>query len=543
MNDDFVDYENLEQVGFSFRGNYRAIVEDTNDPQQSGRVRVRILGLHYPDSKSTPVENLPWAMPALSLYHAGGKMTADSLNEDVNPNERYLPKKDLKGKLKNIPGLEVTEMTPTTGEWKDEVTEECGSSAIYTVPRKGSMVWVFFEQESHLACHYWAASPRVADWEIQRDHIDNIIKSKRDDISDLRTKTSQGSQKIDKNRYTDSQKPVERIKVETSIPDPKLFLHTLDNIKNQDMTSFTTATGTTYVIVHEDGKERTYIFHKGETQYVDEYGQVKHFIGLTDDGQGNKTENDYQVAVANNHDLYIMGDFNTYIRNNYKINSEKDLQAVVQRNVGIVAKKGDVDIKCEKGHVNISCPEGNVNVRCQEMQSKVEKNLVLEVSQDIDAKIGKNVILNISGDANINASQSINLKSSSDLNIDCTGAFKLKAQSIDLYANTTFKQTGQTSLHLNSNQEIKCKASAASTLELDTSGVKLGGSITDLAGETVKIGGIVEMGSATKGTGGTDATQATVTVEPWADWRSSPEKIVKENDPTKTKVTDEDNAS
>lgn len=543
MIEDFFQFNELEQTGFTFEGNYRAIVEDTSDPENSGRVRVRILGFHPLDEKSTPVENLPWAMPALTLYHAGGKMTAKNLNNDVEMKERYLPKKDLKSKLKDIPSPNVSQMTPTDGEFKDEIMDECGASAIYTVPRKGSMVWVFFERGCHLSVHYWSACPRVQDWTAQREHIDNIIKEKRDEISQIRTKVSQGAQKIDKTEWFSSTKPTERLKIATKIPDPKLFMHTLENIKNEDITSFSTATGTTYVIVNKDGKERTYIFHKGESQYVDENGQVKHFIGLSENNNGNKTENDYQVMVANNHDLHIIGDFNLYVRNNYLLDAELDLQMVVRRNAGIIVKEGDVDIMCDRGHVNVTCPEGNVNVLCQEMQAKVKKNLVMEVAEHADIKVDKSATFNVKGDTNINCEKQINIKAGEDMNFECDGNFKLKAKDIDLYATQSFKQTGNQQLHLNSGQEIKCKAGGDSNLDMDSSGVKLSGSEADLNGDTVRIGGVVEMGSAQDAQGGDDAEQPQIIINNWLEFRPSPQKVAKGLKPNEQKSTDEDNAS
>ena len=58
---------------FTFNGNYRAIVEDNEDPIDIGRVRVRIFGMHSLDPKETPVDHLPWAEPCLAMYYSGGK--------------------------------------------------------------------------------------------------------------------------------------------------------------------------------------------------------------------------------------------------------------------------------------------------------------------------------------------------------------------------------------------------------------------------------------------------------------------------------------
>ena len=59
-----------------FNGWYRAIVEETNDPLNFRRVRVRVPELHDVD---TEVERLPWALPA--PWHGG--INAGSFNHPV----------------------------------------------------------------------------------------------------------------------------------------------------------------------------------------------------------------------------------------------------------------------------------------------------------------------------------------------------------------------------------------------------------------------------------------------------------------------------
>lgn len=38
------------------------VVEDRNDSQQMGRVKVRVVGLHTHDTTKLPTSDLPWAM-------------------------------------------------------------------------------------------------------------------------------------------------------------------------------------------------------------------------------------------------------------------------------------------------------------------------------------------------------------------------------------------------------------------------------------------------------------------------------------------------
>jgi uncharacterized protein involved in type VI secretion and phage assembly len=85
-----------------FDGNYRAVVVDNNDPDTSGRVKLRV----YPMMEDLEEAVLPWALPAFPLWE-GGK----------------------------------------SGE---------GS---YVIPDVGAHVWVFFEAGSPLHPVYFAAAP------------------------------------------------------------------------------------------------------------------------------------------------------------------------------------------------------------------------------------------------------------------------------------------------------------------------------------------------------------------------------------------------
>ena len=49
-------------MGFDGFTWFIGVVEDHNDPEQLGRVKVRCLGIHTEDKQTLPVEDLPWAM-------------------------------------------------------------------------------------------------------------------------------------------------------------------------------------------------------------------------------------------------------------------------------------------------------------------------------------------------------------------------------------------------------------------------------------------------------------------------------------------------
>ena len=49
-------------MGFDGFTWFQGVVEDHNDPEQIGRVRVRCLGIHTEDKEALPTDDLPWAM-------------------------------------------------------------------------------------------------------------------------------------------------------------------------------------------------------------------------------------------------------------------------------------------------------------------------------------------------------------------------------------------------------------------------------------------------------------------------------------------------
>ena len=49
---------------------WQGIVEDVNDPEALGRVRVRIFGFHNEDKSLLPTVKLPWASPIMPITSA-----------------------------------------------------------------------------------------------------------------------------------------------------------------------------------------------------------------------------------------------------------------------------------------------------------------------------------------------------------------------------------------------------------------------------------------------------------------------------------------
>ena len=124
-------------------GMYRGVVEDVDDPEKAGRVKVRILGIHSDNPSYVKTSDLPWAIPATGLTISGGG-------------------------LRNIGTMNV--------------------------PSIGAHVYVFLEAGDHNFPVYFAAAPAIEDVE---DYQEKEGK-KKDEYE-----YEKSSQYDDRSRYSD----------------------------------------------------------------------------------------------------------------------------------------------------------------------------------------------------------------------------------------------------------------------------------------------------------------------------------------------------
>lgn len=69
-------FDAIRENKTNFPNIYIGVVEEDNDPNKAGRVRVRVLGLHSENRKQSdidgiPIDELPWAIPALPAFEGG----------------------------------------------------------------------------------------------------------------------------------------------------------------------------------------------------------------------------------------------------------------------------------------------------------------------------------------------------------------------------------------------------------------------------------------------------------------------------------------
>lgn len=531
MTDEMVNWDDLSRNTFSFEGNYRAIVEDTEDPLKAGRVRVRIFGIHSPDEKITPVSSLPWAEAALSLYHSGGILNDATINDEVDQNSRYKPKKEV---TSNVPARNVEKLTPATGSWTDNIMNACGSPGIYTVPRKGSIVWLFFDGANHMFPKYWAAAPRASDWEQQRLKIEEVISEKRDSIQKIKDSIT-----IDSSEYSGKGESTKNAKVATKNKTPKLWIHQLSDVDNRDITSITSAFGSTYIIVNKQGVERLYVFNKGSAQYVDERGQTKTLIGITNN-DGTEQKNDYQMLGANNLEIHLLGDYCLYAKNNVFLETEGNVEINAKNNIGIVARTGDIDIIVEKANCNIDVA-GNVSIRSAgNTQIEADGDLIAKVTGNADISVQGDVISNVVGSVSVKSSE-VNISSDTGVNIQSPADVSISCANFKLETTQAVSISALTSVDIQANTGILASA-AGSNMALQSGQANIQATQVGINASNIGLQGQINMGSsANGGTATPPSTQSTNNVSVPSPGQFATGSTDKTIEDTPQEVSDSDN--
>lgn len=534
-----IDFSNISKTDFELKGFYRAIVEDDDDPANCGRVRVRILGIHSLDGDETPVNHLPWAEPCLSIYRSGGFNLLNS-NTDT-PVTRYDSGADGPDPSpQDIPSREEV-ADKVVPEWQDSLLQNCGTGGVFVTPSKGTMVWIFFDGGDHLRPQYFMAAPRKIDWETQFNKLQADILDKDETLNNI---NSQIESSLGDNQEDEGKRQItQNIQIKTKIDPPSFDFDSesfnSSNVKNKDLTSWTSPGGVTFLAINDNNNssnEKIYIMHKGYVEYVDENGQRSVLVGKTNTNSTDPLSpqhseglaNDFKEITANNHELYVMGDYKVFIMNNCFVQCEKSVQINAKDEVGLYTREGNINILANSSDVNIESKSSNFNVSSIHSQFQLDGKFLVKSSEAIKFESEESIefsapLIKLSATDEFTLdSESIKIAGgeSSILEINANGFFlessgEIGFNSSDIITNATqdfvIKSNNINTESNNFNNEVKSdfnlkstnskfdstvfSSNANSQIVMNSPNSSYGGQNCFVGGSNTQVGGTVSLGS------------------------------------------------
>lgn len=473
---------NFEKTNFSFHGIYRGLVEDNADPEDAGRLRVRIREIHSEDGKDIPVNQLPWAEPALGLYWSGGRNITNKDHDVDNegngdpdsPNvERYNPNPPAKTPNNEIPkpvNYPTEGKKPEERITYDDFGNACGTGGIYTTPKRGNWVFLFFENGNHMKPIYFAMAPNKRDWDYQKAWRNGEIDQKIGQLQEFQ-KDFSGQE----NGLTEPRKEItgsdwaQKAKVDARVIEPKIFnINLTKDIpdSNRDVTCITSLNGTSIIIDNRLNNEQIYVIHKNYLEFTDKFGNRTEYVGKQRNLSPNLEVNEkpqtndpdestnYNLGVEGNHYLHILGNYDVFTHGRMHIQCDEHVQIDAQKSVGVVSREGDIDIIAEKGNVNIDVAEGYVDAH---------------INKNLNAHIEGNANIKIDGDMKSTVSGNTHLKTdhlfiqSNNMDMDISSNLKINASTVDINANDIKTDAN---LHVGGNTKIKGTCDIRGTVKL-----------------------------------------------------------------------------
>jgi hypothetical protein len=470
--------DHLEKPKYTFNSIYRGLVEDNDDPLDAGRVKLRIFGVN--DNPEITVEELPWAEPALNMFWSGGYNLRNDDKKLPPGSDAYHP-----GSNSKVAGTDLTENSVAqpgseifAAEKLDPRWNSCGTGGQFVVPKKGNIVFLFFEGGNPMCPIYFAMATTARDWRTQREATDSEIQQKLSQLLEFEKKFKEEETKQNTNSNTQQtgENWADNALVDSKVKPPDINIQPIiSENPNKDVYSITSANGTTIVIDNSKDKEKLYLIHKNTIEHTDSYGNKKLYVGrshnkapLFGDPDSDVPCN-YEIGVEGDHELYVVGKWKVYALNDIGIKSQANIQIESAKNVGISVKNGDIDLIMQKGNLNANV-NGNLN-------ANISENANVNIQKNCNMKVTGNVKATVGGEINATATKNINLKTDADLNISVNGNFKLSASSVD-FVTPSFKVSGEANFGgntkitgtLSATQDVVAGQVLYSSLGIDTAG-------------------------------------------------------------------------
>jgi hypothetical protein len=428
--------DNIEKPNYSFPNIYRGVVEDNADPLDAGRVKIRIYGMHDINGQVTPIEELPWAEPALGLEWSGGYNlnNRDHQNETPDtPGNRYDPGTTSKLVSTDKPAKDYSQPTTFVEEIEDPYGNACGTGGRFVVPKRGNWVFVFFDGGNHMCPIYFAMAPMKRDWDTQKQWRNKEVDEKIKQLQAFRGKFDPRAKAEPTEKETWAPKAV----VNAVVGKPKIEIPEISQkYSNRDISCTTSANGTTIIVDNRLNKERIYVIHKNFLDLTDENGNKKIYVGSPNEASTDpNVACNYEIGVEGNHELHVLGNYNVYVKGNTFIQCDSNVQIDAKKNVGIVSREGDIDILVQKGNINTNV-FGNCDIN-------VQKNANIKVNSDANLLVQGNLKATVNGTSDFLLKGEVKIQTSGTLNatvkgktvITSTGGVDITAPDVKISGN------------------------------------------------------------------------------------------------------------
>ena len=311
-------------LGFNNFVWFVGVVEDRNDPQKLGRVRVRILGSHVGDKVQLPTEDLPWAQviqPVTSTGISGlghttflvqGTWVMGYFRDGASRQEPVI--------LGTMPG-KVTELADT---------------------EKG-----FYDPDGVYPKALEVDTNRLAVNDSTKEH-ETLTTRKSDRITGIATAEFDEHTAADGSTITRSAGDTfsqPEIPYNAEYPFNKVFESESGHIKEYDDTT---------------GSERIHERHKTGTGYeVDASGNK---VDIIKGSHYELVSTDKQVFIDGHHDITIDGRLKVFV-NKEQGSNNYDIEVGNGANVNIQVNKGDVNVVTVDGKINLNSGT-DMNIKC-----------------------------------------------------------------------------------------------------------------------------------------------------------------------------------
>lgn len=514
------DLSHLEKPKYSFNGIYRGLVEDNDDELDSGRLKIRVYGVY--DSDDIQTKDLPWAFPALNMFWSGGY---NLLNDDVklgSDTVGYYPGANSKvaGSDQSVASFPVPGTNVFAEEKKDPRWNACGTGGQFVVPKKGNIVFVFFEGGNPMQPIYFAMATNARDWRTQKDARDSEIQQKIAQLAEFQKEFKDKESKSKPQTPATGENWADNALVDSKVTIPTMTVQPIiSENSNKDIYCITSPNGTTIVIDNSKGNEKLYIIHKNSVDHIDNKGNKKLYIGKSHNKMSTyASETDtnepcnYEIGVEGDHEIYVAGKYKLYALDDIGIKSQANIQIESAKHVGISVNEGDIDLVVKKGNMTASV-NGNLN-------ADIAENANIKITKNANVKIDGIAKVSVKGDVNLTTDANMAVKVAGDMNMSIAGAYKISAASVDI-VTPTMKVSGE--MNIGGNTKITGSVSASqdviagqilySQIGVDTGGFLRNRGPADIGGpatiHVLQVVGGMGSGSGRPPTPPTDPTQPT----------------------------------